>query len=142
MVCPILGTRVEVRTFYSLFRVAGFWLFPVLGVSRTVFWIIPSQGSYYHPDPQEDRIAARRLQERLYENDTHIRFGMVSGPLSGFGSGMGRGWTWGSRAVMETALDHTAGNPTEAAYPHSYLIVLRRGSMEKWSEVLAGYAAK
>ena len=41
-------------------------------------------------------------------------------------------------AVMETALAHTVGNATEAAYARSDLFELRRGLMEKWSEYLEG----
>ena len=41
-------------------------------------------------------------------------------------------------AVMETALAHTVGNATEAAYARSDLFELRRGLMEKWSEFLEG----
>ena len=41
-------------------------------------------------------------------------------------------------AVMETALAHTVGNATEAAYARSDLFDLRRGLMEKWSAFLEG----
>ena len=41
-------------------------------------------------------------------------------------------------AVMETALAHTVGNATEAAYARSDLFELRRGLMDKWSEFLEG----
>ena len=41
-------------------------------------------------------------------------------------------------AVMETALAHSVGNATEAAYARSDLFELRRGLMEKWSEFLEG----
>ena len=43
-----------------------------------------------------------------------------------------------ANAVMETALAHTMGNATEAAYARSDLFELRRGLMEKWSEFLEG----
>ena len=39
-------------------------------------------------------------------------------------------------AVMETALAHTVGNATEAAYARSDLFELRRGLMEKWGAYL------
>ncbi len=39
-------------------------------------------------------------------------------------------------AVMETALAHTVGNATEAAYFRSDLFELRRGLMEKWEAFL------
>ena len=39
-------------------------------------------------------------------------------------------------AVMETALAHTVGNATEAAYARSDLFELRRGLMEKWGAFL------
>ena len=40
--------------------------------------------------------------------------------------------------VMETALAHTVGNATEAAYFHSDLFELRRDLMERWSGFLEG----
>ena len=43
-------------------------------------------------------------------------------------------------AVMETALAHTVGNATEAAYARSDLFDLRLGLMEKWSDFLKGDA--
>ena len=43
-----------------------------------------------------------------------------------------------SHAVMESALAHTVGNATEAAYARSDLFDLRRGLMEKWSAFLEG----
>ena len=43
-----------------------------------------------------------------------------------------------AHAVMETALAHTVGNATEAAYARSDLFELRRDLMEKWSEFLEG----
>ena len=43
-----------------------------------------------------------------------------------------------AHAVMETALAHTVGNATEAAYARSDLFELRRGLMDKWSEFLEG----
>ena len=39
---------------------------------------------------------------------------------------------------METALAHTVGNATEAAYARSDLFELRRNLMDKWSEYLEG----
>ena len=44
-------------------------------------------------------------------------------------------------AVMETALAHTVGNATEAAYARSDLFELRRGLMEKWGAYLEGGAS-
>ena len=41
-------------------------------------------------------------------------------------------------AVMETALAHTIGNATEAAYARSDLFDRRRDLMEAWSEFLSG----
>ena len=41
-------------------------------------------------------------------------------------------------AVMETALAHTVGNATEAAYARSDLFDRRRALMEAWSEFLSG----
>ena len=41
-------------------------------------------------------------------------------------------------AVMETALAHTVGNATEAAYARSDLFELRRGLMDKWGAYLEG----
>ena len=41
-------------------------------------------------------------------------------------------------AAMETALAHTVGNATEAAYARSDLFDLRRGLMEKWGAYLEG----
>ena len=43
-------------------------------------------------------------------------------------------------AVMETALAHTIGNATEAAYARSDLFELRRGLMAEWSAFLEGEA--
>ena len=40
--------------------------------------------------------------------------------------------------VMETALAHTVGNATEAAYFRSDLFELRRDLMERWSGFLEG----
>ena len=39
-------------------------------------------------------------------------------------------------AVMETALAHTVGNATEAAYFRSNLLELRRPLMDEWSRFL------
>ena len=44
-------------------------------------------------------------------------------------------------AVMETALAHTVGNATEAAYARSDLFELRRDLMEKWGAYLEGGAS-
>ena len=41
-------------------------------------------------------------------------------------------------AVVETALAHTVGNATEAAYFRSDLFELRRNLMDEWSEFLEG----
>ena len=43
-----------------------------------------------------------------------------------------------AHAVMETALAHTVGNATEAAYARSDLFDRRRALMEAWSEFLSG----
>ena len=42
--------------------------------------------------------------------------------------------------VMETALAHSVGNATEAAYFRSDLFELRRDLMERWSGFLEGGA--
>ena len=41
-------------------------------------------------------------------------------------------------AVVETALAHTVGNATEAAYFRSDLFELRRNLMDEWSGFLEG----
>ena len=41
-------------------------------------------------------------------------------------------------AVVETALAHTVGNATEAAYFRSDLFELRRDLMDQWSAFLEG----
>ena len=46
--------------------------------------------------------------------------------------------TGSPHAVVETALAHTVGNATEAAYFRSDLFELRRDLMDEWSAYLEG----
>ena len=77
-----------------------------------------------------DATFSRRLQELKLDFVPH-------GMRSTF-----RDWaaeqTDAPHAVMETALAHTVGNATEAAYARSDLFELRRGLMDKWGAYLEG----